>query len=372
MPADTDTTDARTGGLDILFAAIDYQQWTKPSSSSPTPSNSTKSRTSQIMDGFVPGSKMDPRMKKSIEAKASNPSMSDEEAVLIAFSFPERGNTADIKWIGEDQVSMRQRKINFRRSWKRFESRLSKRVSIEGNPPSSPTGPAAVMPSSPRSVQVTTPAENIDGDLLRYPGSNPINSDSVPLVLPRKRAFGPFPSTLISVISDPAYDDIISWLPSGAAFGIHNLDKFESLILPKYFRCSNFVNFIRKLNHYGFRPMTNNRTGFSILYGRSLIFHHVNFTRDERLPLSNMMISEIRNHTMTTQPAVCHTASIQTTSGLLPLGIIPAAGHGLISNQLTDPRMVELKNLLSQRRQVLDFMSQKTEYSRALLTKADW
>ena len=33
--------------------------------------------------------------------------MLDEEAVLVGFAFPERGTKADVKWIGEGLVSIR-------------------------------------------------------------------------------------------------------------------------------------------------------------------------------------------------------------------------------------------------------------------------
>ena len=126
-----DTTNTAKSGLDVLFAAIDYQQSSSSDETTPLlslPSSSTSSKQptppnqnpAERVSVNPFRSKMDPRMRKSIEARALNPNMLDEEAVLAGFKFPERGTSADIKWIGEGNVSMRQRKINFRRSWKRF------------------------------------------------------------------------------------------------------------------------------------------------------------------------------------------------------------------------------------------------------------
>ena len=157
MPADTTNNTASVNSvMDILFAAIDYQQSSNETSSSlaptassilsgPTSPNPNPAETASI-NPFR--SKMDPRMKKSIRARASNPNMLDEEAVLVGFAFPERGTKADVKWIGEGLVStMRQRKINFRKSWKRFHSRQK--------------GYVIVIPSSPIKVHATVPSSDL-------------------------------------------------------------------------------------------------------------------------------------------------------------------------------------------------------------------
>eukprot|EP00984_Skeletonema_dohrnii_P002402 scaffold832_cov75-Skeletonema_dohrnii-CCMP3373.AAC.12 len=128
-----DTTNTAKSGLDVLFTAIDQQSSNETTSSLTPPTSSTSSKQ-PITPNQNPAervsvnpfrSKMDPRMRKSIEARVLNlnPNMMDEEAVLAGFVFPERGTSADAKWIGEDNVSMRQRKVNFRRSWKRFNSK---------------------------------------------------------------------------------------------------------------------------------------------------------------------------------------------------------------------------------------------------------
>ncbi|KAK1733845.1 hypothetical protein QTG54_015372 [Skeletonema marinoi] len=94
-----DTTNTAKSGLDVLFAAIDYQQSsssdeTTPSLSLPSSSTSSKQPTppnqnpAERVSVNPFRSKMDPRMRKSIEARALNPNMLDEEAVLAGSYSP--------------------------------------------------------------------------------------------------------------------------------------------------------------------------------------------------------------------------------------------------------------------------------------------
>ena len=188
--------------MDILFAAIDYQQSSNETSSSlaptassilsgPTSPNPNPAETASI-NPFR--SKMDPRMKKSIRARASNPNMLDEEAVLVGFAFPERGTKADVKWIGKGLVStMRQRKINFRKSWKRFHSRQK--------------GYVIVIPSSPIKVHATVPSSDEDSSSTRVTPTaaleDHIRLDNGSMALPKKRLAGSsICSTLFSIVSN--------------------------------------------------------------------------------------------------------------------------------------------------------------------------
>ena len=67
-----------------------------------------------------------------------------------------------------------------------------------------------------------------------------------------------FPIKLFKILerSDIAqYSSIISWLPHGRAFMIHNEDLFKEYIMKKYFHQSKLESFKRQLYAYGFRKI---------------------------------------------------------------------------------------------------------------------
>ena len=61
-----------------------------------------------------------------------------------------------------------------------------------------------------------------------------------------------FPETLFAVISDKENDHIISWLPHGKGFIVHDKKLFESEILPRYFDGAKFTSFTRRLKRWAF------------------------------------------------------------------------------------------------------------------------
>jgi hypothetical protein len=66
----------------------------------------------------------------------------------------------------------------------------------------------------------------------------------------------PFPFKLydtLTRIDADGYSDIMSWLPHGRSFKIHDLDGFNDHILPMYFKHSKKSSLLRQLNLYGFR-----------------------------------------------------------------------------------------------------------------------
>ena len=61
-----------------------------------------------------------------------------------------------------------------------------------------------------------------------------------------------FPRKVFEILSEqPA--EIISWTPSGLAFMIHDMPRFVSEVLQKYFAHQKFSSFQRQLNLYGYR-----------------------------------------------------------------------------------------------------------------------
>jgi hypothetical protein len=69
-------------------------------------------------------------------------------------------------------------------------------------------------------------------------------------------------------------EHIVSWLPGGRSFRIHNRAKFISTILPKYYYRINVRSFLRQLNLYGFDRETEQT---SQEYGA---YHHDYFIRE--------------------------------------------------------------------------------------------
>lgn len=52
------------------------------------------------------------------------------------------------------------------------------------------------------------------------------------------------------------FHHIISWLPNGMSFKVHNKQKFAEEIMPKYFTSNKFKSFQRNLNLWGFHTQT--------------------------------------------------------------------------------------------------------------------
>lgn len=61
-----------------------------------------------------------------------------------------------------------------------------------------------------------------------------------------------FPETLFDVLSLQENAHIISWLPHGHGFMIHDKQRFASMILPRYFDGAKFTSFTRRLKRWSF------------------------------------------------------------------------------------------------------------------------
>lgn len=69
-----------------------------------------------------------------------------------------------------------------------------------------------------------------------------------------------------------APDEVISWLPSGDAFRISDLQRLENETLPTFFRHKRFQSLVRQLNFYNFRKVNRERTFW--------VYRHRLFHRD--------------------------------------------------------------------------------------------
>lgn len=82
----------------------------------------------------------------------------------------------------------------------------------------------------------------------------------------------PFLLKLAAMLDDPHNKEYITWTEDGSGIFIKQLDAFSSMVLPRYFKHSNFNSFLRQLNMYNFYTKDQKR-------GEWRIFHNPNFHR---------------------------------------------------------------------------------------------
>lgn len=65
-----------------------------------------------------------------------------------------------------------------------------------------------------------------------------------------------FPVKLHKILSNPEYSGIISWLPNGESWRVLQPKVFAEKIIPLYFRHARFPSFMRQVNGWGFRRIS--------------------------------------------------------------------------------------------------------------------
>ncbi|PWZ02142.1 hypothetical protein BCV70DRAFT_156964 [Testicularia cyperi] len=90
-----------------------------------------------------------------------------------------------------------------------------------------------------------------------------------------------FVSKLYSMLEDPSISDLITWGPSGTVFSVANPAEFSRLVLPNWFKHSNWQSFVRQLNMYGFHKVNHSYQGNPTDEVQVWEFRHPSFRRGE-------------------------------------------------------------------------------------------
>lgn len=130
--------------------------------------------------------------------------------------------------------------------------------------PRAPTGPshwgAATTPLERSAPTTRAPPRRIDHTYRDY-SNFPV--DDLPV---GKKALTNFPSKLHQILSFPGYSHIISWMPHGRAWKIHDKELLIREVVPKYFVQSKYESFTRQLNGWGFKRLHQSGNDFNAYY----------------------------------------------------------------------------------------------------------
>mmetsp|Transcript_270 Transcript_270/g.584 ORF Transcript_270/g.584 Transcript_270/m.584 type:complete len:721 (+) Transcript_270:97-2259(+) len=102
-----------------------------------------------------------------------------------------------------------------------------------------------------------------------------------------------FPWMLHKMLEDSViynFTHLISWMPSGRVFRVHNQNDFATLVLPRYFRQTAYKSFVRSLNLWGF-------TACQLCCGRDYVsgYFHQHFVQGNPSRAHNMVRVVLRN-----------------------------------------------------------------------------
>ncbi|KAG5185195.1 HSF-type DNA-binding-domain-containing protein, partial [Tribonema minus] len=88
-----------------------------------------------------------------------------------------------------------------------------------------------------------------------------------------------FPHVLYNILEVEA-PEVITWTSTGRAFGIQDMPRFRTQVLPTHFKHDKFSSFQRQLNLYGFRKIVRGKEAGGYMHkdfqrGRADLLPHV-------------------------------------------------------------------------------------------------
>ncbi|KAK9765624.1 Heat shock transcription factor [Basidiobolus ranarum] len=101
---------------------------------------------------------------------------------------------------------------------------------------------------------------------------------------------------LYRILESDKYTRFIRWSASGDSFIIQDSSLFATVVLPIFFKTSVFTSFVRQLNKYDFRRISDARRGKGSMHHSASAFTHPNF-RQNRLDLLHLITTQIGKST---------------------------------------------------------------------------
>jgi len=100
---------------------------------------------------------------------------------------------------------------------------------------------------------------NSNSDAYRDFSRVSLLDDTTVLVTPAAKSGKepPFPVKLHRILSNPEFRNVVTWLPHGRSWRVLKPKAFEEKVIPLYFRHAKYASFMRQVNGWGFRRMTN-------------------------------------------------------------------------------------------------------------------
>ena len=122
-----------------------------------------------------------------------------------------------------------------------------------------------------------------------HSNSNELDDEKLP-VSTKGGVYIPFPEKLFNMLQyidlqEPELANIVSWQPHGRSFLVHDVPRFESIILPRFFAHNRNSSFLRQLNLWNFKRLRKRRgmddygAYYNEFFLRSKKFLHRNMPR---------------------------------------------------------------------------------------------